>query len=388
LVNGKLVTIEVIRINGADLPGRSLEKAIKGFSKYVAGEVRTAEAKPVELDPDANGMLMKKQLDPLIASRLHHSPSDVTILIVPELSDLPYRAFTSPLPEGSHVIYVHAKKLNKRVPLFVSHEKWAHLVIKHELFHTLGVPCERSHSWSGQHCTHPECILYPRVDARSVLAGTLRLGPPMDLCRLCRREIRRSPQTAAGKLIDPDEPYDRMKWLDEVVALNPTHPRAYMRRAKALLDQQNWTKGLNDLTKAIELDPNDAGAYAWRGSVYHQMGKFRRAISEYERSLQLDPDKMHVLNTLAWILATSLEDGIRDGSRAVELARRACELSKWQDPRMLGTLAAAYAETGQFDKAIEYQNKAISLVSEEKSDEYRQPLELYHQRTPRRDSKK
>jgi tetratricopeptide (TPR) repeat protein len=179
-----------------------------------------------------------------------------------------------------------------------------------------------------------------------------------------------------------------MKWLDEVVALNPTRPQAYMERARGLLDQQNWTKGLNDITKAIELDPNNAAAYAWRGGVYHRMGRYGRAISDYERSLQIEPDRMHVLNNLAWLLATCPEDEIRDGPRAVGLARRACELSKWQNPPMLGTLAAAYAETGQFEKAIEYQEKAISLVSEEKSDEYRQPLELYHQRTPRRDSSK
>ena len=72
LVNSRLVTVEVIHVNGVKAPGRSVEKAIKGFSKYVAGEVRTAESEPVELQVDENGLVRREQLDAIIAGSLYY----------------------------------------------------------------------------------------------------------------------------------------------------------------------------------------------------------------------------------------------------------------------------------------------------------------------------
>jgi hypothetical protein len=71
-----------------------------------------------------------------------------------------------------------------------------------------------------------------------------------------------------------------------------------------------------------------------------------------------------ILNNLAWRLATSPDPKIRDGTQSVALARRACELTHYQKPVYLGTLAAAYAETGQFDEAVAMAEKACTLASE------------------------
>ena len=73
LVNGKLVTIEVIHVNGSQAPGQSMEKAIEGFSKYVAGQVRTVQGKPIELEVDSDGLLTEAQLAPVIAKRFPSS---------------------------------------------------------------------------------------------------------------------------------------------------------------------------------------------------------------------------------------------------------------------------------------------------------------------------
>src|SRR5262249_19208480 len=67
---------------------------------------------------------------------------------------------------------------------------------------------------------------------------------------------------------------------------------------------------------------------------------------------------------LAWLWATG-PDGVRDGKRAVEAATRACELTDWKENEFLDTLAAAYAEVGDFDKAVEYQKKAVSSLTHE-----------------------
>ncbi|HXI61204.1 MAG TPA: hypothetical protein VNF70_00785, partial [Pyrinomonadaceae bacterium] len=75
-------------------------------------------------------------------------------------------------------------------------------------------------------------------------------------------------------------------------------------------------------------------------------------------------------------------DSIRDGKKAVEFARKAAELTKWEDANVLDTLAAAYAEVGDFEEAIKWENKALSLPELTKGDEekVRQRLRLYAER--------
>jgi len=70
------------------------------------------------------------------------------------------------------------------------------------------------------------------------------------------------------------------------------------------------------------------------------------------------------LNNLAWKLATSSDSSIRNGTRAIELAERACEQTHYRNAVMIGTLAAAYAEAGRFDDAIATGQKACALASE------------------------
>jgi hypothetical protein len=77
-------------------------------------------------------------------------------------------------------------------------------------------------------------------------------------------------------------------------------------------------------------------------------------------------------------------DGVRDGKQAVAHATRACELTGWKMPNCLDTLAAAYAATGDFDRAVEYQQKALSFPDFEEADGKggRERLRLYMQRKP------
>jgi len=384
LVNGREVTVELLRINRPDAPERAVEEAVARFSRYVAGRVRMVQAEPVEIEADEHGLLTRAQLEPAIEKRRHRGMSDVTVLLGPGLSDSRENAVCMRRPDG-HVIAVNPPRIDRTAPPLLGRERWWRVVVQHELCHALGVPCDRTHAWRGRHCTRPECILYPAFDARSLLAALFRFGPPGDLCSTCRREIRRAHQ--AGRLIGPKDRYDIIAWLDEWVRLNPDRWEPYGYRAQLRASRDEHDRAIEDYTRAIELDPKDKAVicYRNRGVMFSRVGRFKDALGDYERCLRAHADDAASLNNLAWLLATCPDDGLRDGPRAVELARRACELTTWSEPNMLSTLAAACAETGRFDQAVEHQKRAISLADGNKAKRLRKWLKLYQAGRPCRD---
>jgi tetratricopeptide (TPR) repeat protein len=89
------------------------------------------------------------------------------------------------------------------------------------------------------------------------------------------------------------------------------------------------------------------------------------------------------LNSLAWLRATCPEAEIRDAKEAVELALKACELTDWKDWGIIDTLAAAYAEQGDFDRAIKYQKQVLQMGrSSNEYDKVKEHLALYEQHRP------
>src|SRR5260370_21042582 len=72
------------------------------------------------------------------------------------------------------------------------------------------------------------------------------------------------------------------------------------------------------------------------------------------------------MKNLGWLLATWGDPSVRNGERAVEVAARAELLSGGEDPLILHTLAAAYAENGQFSQAVETAQRALQLAEQQK----------------------
>ena len=111
---------------------------------------------------------------------------------------------------------------------------------------------------------------------------------------------------------------------------------------------------------------------------------FEKALADCEAAHRID-SKSGAYNSVAWLLATSPEEKSRDGRKAVEFAKRAMELSGDKDANALDTLAAAYAEAGDFEMAVQWQIKAVESVLEEAKSRYRSRLDLYKSGKPFRD---
>jgi tetratricopeptide (TPR) repeat protein len=107
-------------------------------------------------------------------------------------------------------------------------------------------------------------------------------------------------------------------------------------------------------------------------------------VQEFDQAIRIDPQNAEAHNGLAWQLSTARQQEIRNGRLAVELALKACELTQWKNPNHLDTLAAAYAEAGQFDEAIRWQQAALASAEfEQRSGEAaRQRLSLYQEGKP------
>jgi hypothetical protein len=114
---------------------------------------------------------------------------------------------------------------------------------------------------------------------------------------------------------------------------------------------------------------------------------WRDSEALYARALEHGAGSNHwAYNNCASIMASCSEATYRDGKRAVELATCACELTDWNRSAYLDTLAAAYAETGDFDAAVRWQLRAIEFLSDERQkDNYRRRLVLYQAGKPYRE---
>lgn len=130
-----------------------------------------------------------------------------------------------------------------------------------------------------------------------------------------------------------------------------------------------------------------ASQYTHRGFKYTQRGEYYAAIAHYTRAIELDPDYHLAYNNLAWLLVTCSQQRFRDGEKAVEYARKACELTQWKDPHAMDTLAAAYAEAGNFDEAIKWENNALKfpVFAMRFGKRAQKRLQLYRERKPYRD---
>ncbi len=186
-----------------------------------------------------------------------------------------------------------------------------------------------------------------------------------------------------------------LKDLETALALNPRDPFAYHNRALVRKKMNQFDLAYQDSDKAIAygiealikrgmLTPD---IYMLRAEYNQNRGRYRKALADLKRALGLKPDYADAHNTRAWILATCPDADVRNGKEAVKAALTALgieDIAEYRD-----TLAAAFAETGQFEKAAAEQRYAIKLLRQNKvpADQiasYEKALKIYRQKQPRR----
>ena len=147
----------------------------------------------------------------------------------------------------------------------------------------------------------------------------------------------------------------------KALEINPRDADTYYNRGITYRNKGQYDKAITDFTKGIEINPRDARAYNNRGIVYAQgKGQYDKAITDFTKAIEIHPWDTSAYNSLSWLLATCPTSRYRDGVEAVGLAQKAVELDN--SFHNLDTLAAAYAEAGNFEKAIKAQERAISLL--------------------------
>ncbi|MFM7108739.1 MAG: tetratricopeptide repeat protein [Planctomycetaceae bacterium] len=249
------------------------------------------------------------------------------------------------------------------------------------------------------------------AEALSDLDLAVDLAPDDPGARLLRVRIRMQADDEQGARED----------LESVLRRDPDNPGGLEMRAMLAAANQDFPAAIRDFRRLLSKRPDDVAILGQLGMLYLVADQPRKAIERFSRALELDdenftcrrgrsdaaisigdheaaladleialalkPEDSGVLNNLAWLLATSPDENIRDGARAIELATKACEATEWRQAHIVSTLAAGYAEQGDFDNAKKYSRQAVETggVTDEVREQLGKELASYEDNKPWRE---
>jgi len=173
---------------------------------------------------------------------------------------------------------------------------------------------------------------------------------------------------------------------NEAIRLNSVDAAAFNSRGHAHYRLGKFQPAVDDYSQAIRIEPSNAAAYTNRGDLYADLGQFDQAARDYRAAIRIDPNLGRAYQSAAWLMATCHDERFRNAQLALDAAQKAIELDGADNYRYLDTLAAAYANAGQFDKAVDSEEKALELAPEDVQERYQARLALYQAGRPYRDA--
>jgi protein O-mannosyl-transferase len=150
--------------------------------------------------------------------------------------------------------------------------------------------------------------------------------------------------------------------FQKALQIDPDSVEAYGNLGNAMLQEDKVDEAIAQYQKALQLSPHNANLYNNLGNALSRQGHFEQAMAQYQAAIKLEPNNPSFLNNLAWLLATCPEARVRNGRQAVQLAERVCQLTDYEQPQLICTLAAAYAEAGRFEDAVATSERAHELA--------------------------
>jgi Tfp pilus assembly protein PilF len=201
----------------------------------------------------------------------------------------------------------------------------------------------------------------------------------MQLCTNASDQLRNGDVAGAKRNVDRALQIDPKLW-----------PALYL-RAQIFRKQGKYELAIEDCNEALRQYPGCVEASLLRASIKARLKKYAEASKEFNYLISLHPRPVTLARALsdrAWFQATCPDSSFRNGQQAVKDAKAACSIMQWKDEDMIDTLGVAYAETGDFDSAVQYVSQALAMkgISAERAKAFRQHLALFQQRKPIRSS--
>ncbi len=159
------------------------------------------------------------------------------------------------------------------------------------------------------------------------------------------------------------EAFERLR---EAVRINPMSVQDRFVLGRFTLDQGDAEQALPDLQAAIAIRPHFESCEEALAGAYEALGRNTEALAHWRKALAIDSERGSAMIGAAWLLATARDATLRNGAEAVRLAERARDAEP-DNPEVLDTLAAAYAEEGQFARASATAGRALELAKAKKN---------------------
>ena len=154
----------------------------------------------------------------------------------------------------------------------------------------------------------------------------------------------------------------------EAIAINPQYREAFNNRGNAHRNKRDYDLAIADYDAAIRINPKRGLYHRNRGNVLMDKRDYEKALASFNEAIRLDPNDADANDSAAWLMASAPDAKLRNGKRAVELAQKACELTQWKNGSYVDTLAAAFAEAGDYAEAVRREQQALANPEFEQSE--------------------